>query len=174
MGPPLLEHGLPTRPCRAARFSAVAVGSLAGAGADAQSRAEGGVHAHAEGRRAVRVLGAELAAGEAAVVDAHLVGAAAEARAQAPAGLAAGESAVLPADGAASAFTVGGTGRPDAVAHGSRPVVEARVPGGTVRPARALDARATGPGRRRTLGGVGDEPGRGGVIAALDVVPGDA
>src|SRR5262249_52471787 len=136
--------------------------------------AERRVDAHAQGRRAVRVLGAELAAGEPAVVDAHLLGSAGEPRADAAARTAAVERAVLQAYGAAVALRVVGASRTDAVARRSRAVVEASVAGGAICAARALDARAARPGRVGAFPRIGRERRDGGVCATRRVMGSDA
>src|SRR5262249_50243388 len=155
-------------------FRRRAAASLTRARADAQPRAEGGVHAHAERRRTVRVLRAELPAREAAVVDAHLRRSAGEARAHAATRFAARKSAVLLVNGPTSAVTVLGAAGPDAVTRRSGAVVEAAKAGWAVCPARALDPRAARAGRLRARGWVGNEGRRGGAIGALAVVLGDA
>ena len=137
--------------------------------------AEGRVHAHAERRRTVRVLRAELAAGEAAVVDADLGRAAREARAHAAARFAARERAVLAADRAAVAVGV------------RRCSPRRRSSGSCPSRCRDSDSRPGSPRRSRTRspaphvpGGaahcrrVGHEGGHGGMIGALAVVRGDA
>src|SRR5262249_59819119 len=111
-----------------ARFSAER--SLqAGTRADAESGAEGGVHAHSEGWGTIRVLGTELAARETAVVDAHLVGPAGEAGAHAATGPAALERAILAAYRPPAAGGVVGALRSDAVSRRPRAVVETRPSG---------------------------------------------
>src|SRR4029077_19952866 len=161
-------------PFRGKAFRDSPAGSLAGARADAQARREGRVHAHAERRRTVRVLGAELATCEPAVVDAHLGRAAREARAHAAARFAARERAVLAADRAPVAVGVRAAAPADAVPGRSGTVVETAIGGGAVCPARALDPRAARARRRRTRRRVGHEGGRGSVVGALAVVRGDA
>src|SRR5262249_60890988 len=96
-------------------FQGRAAASLARARADAQARAEGGVHTDAERRRTVRVLRAELSTRESAVVDAHFRRSAGEARAHAATRCAARKRAVLLANGPAVAITVLGAGGSDAV-----------------------------------------------------------
>src|SRR5262245_50059601 len=90
-------------------------GSVAGSRVDAEPRAESGIDADADGTRTVRILGAQLAAREPAIVYAHLGLATAEARAHASLGPAAVERAVLLADGAAAAAAIVAAGWADAV-----------------------------------------------------------
>src|SRR5205823_4826957 len=104
--------------------------------------------------RAVRVLRAELPAGETAVVDAHLVGAAAaEAGTLAEPRAAAVERAVLPADAGARTLRVAGARCADAVPRVAT-VVAARVAGRAIRIGGADDAGLAGGRRRVAFGGI--------------------
>src|SRR5205823_3953267 len=128
---------------------------LAGRATDADAVGEAGIHAYiAEWIRAVRVLRAELAAGETAVVDAHLVGAAAaEAGTLAEPRAAAVERAVLPADAGARTLRVAGARCADAVPRVAT-VVAARVAGRAIRIGGADDAGLAGERRRVAFGGI--------------------
>src|SRR5262249_35005003 len=141
---------------------------------DAEPRAESGIDADPDGRGTVRVLRAQLATAEAAIVDAHLGLPAAETRADAMPRPAPCERAVLLADRSPAALAVAGAGRPDTVARGAGAVVEAGVPRRAVRAAAALDTSAAAPRRCRALRRVCEERGHGGVISALGDVAGDA
>src|SRR5207249_6467487 len=116
------------------------------------------VHAdEAEWIRAVRVLGAELPAREAPVVDAELVGAgAAEARTLTLPRAAAVAGAVRPADTPPAAVAVRRAGGADAIA-GRRAVGAEGVSRGAVERGLAGDAGAARRGRRVARRGIGRE-----------------
>src|SRR6185503_19691620 len=140
---------------------------LAGALADADPEPKARVHAdEAEWIRAVRILRAELPAGDSPVVQAELVRAgAAEAGALAARRLAPRGRAVLPADAPAAAVTVPGARVADAVAR-TAPIVAAGVARRAVERRLALDAGVARAGWRVARRRICDEPGHRGTVDA--------